>query len=661
MAVCLGAVAWSNGRDRAHRRQNLEDDTRVVASQFASRIKGGLELHRVGLQQMTNFWTNSEEVTEQEFYDFSAGTLKVSPLCLRLSAVDPSLRVRWVYPPEPNLSLVGFDVKTHPQGHETFLRAMQVKEPVLSAPLQLVGGAQGFVLAAPIFRKGRFLGELVCSIRSADFFGSLILPEVIDRYGEMVLDSGTPLFASASFESSSSSVPPVAETFDLGGRTWEVRVLPREEVIRERLHTGQAGFWTLGWLLTLGVGCAAAGGTYWGSAIASHFRSQKAALSKTREQLDGAMRQLLQAEKLTALGELIAGVAHEINNPLSTIMGYSQLLMGGEFPEEVRKRRLETVHSEAERMAKIVRNLLTFARKHPPEKKFLGLNGIIEKTLELKTYHFRASQIEVEKDLDPDLPRTMLDFHQMQQVIINLLNNAEQALIESGRRGRIRIETRVRADRIVTRVSDNGPGMPLEIQERIFEPFFTTKQEGKGTGLGLSLCYGITREHGGTIQVESRPGEGASFIIELPVIHDTAVLNEEAPSAQAQPMPSLRILVVDDELALQDFLVDLLSSRGHRVDTASDVPEALRKIAVNGHDLIISDMKMPHGSGKDIFKAVTSKSPRLARRIVFTTGDGASAETERFLKETGNEIVLKPFKIQEIETAITKAIKPHPS
>ncbi len=209
----------------------------------------------------------------------------------------------------------------------------------------------------------------------------------------------------------------------------------------------------------------------------------------------------------------------------------------------------------------------------------------------------------------------------------------------------------------MTCVSDNGPGIPPEIQERIFEPFFTTKQEGKGTGLGLSLCYGITQEHGGSIQVESRPGEGASFIIELPVIRDTAVSSEEAPSAETRSLPSLRILVVDDELALQDFLVDLLVSRGHRVDTASDVPEALRKIAANGHDLIISDMKMPHGSGKDIFKAVTDKSPRLAKRIVFTTGDGASAESERFLKETGNEIVLKPFKIQEIETAIAKAIK----
>ncbi|MBI4241138.1 MAG: response regulator, partial [Candidatus Rokubacteria bacterium] len=375
-----------------------------------------------------------------------------------------------------------------------------------------------------------------------------------------------------------------------------------------------------------------------------------------RLELQRTQETLFQTKKLTALGELVAGVAHEMNNPLASIMGYSQLLLAKDLPPEVH-RRLETMFSEAERMAKIVKNLLTFARQHAPEKRHLGLNGIIEKTLELKAYHFRVSQIQVEKHLAPDLPLTMLDFHQMQQVLLNLLNNAEQAMREAGRGTTIRVTTRSSGDRIEARVADDGPGIPHEIQARIFEPFFTTKKEGDGTGLGLSLCYGIIQQHGGSIRVESRPGEGTEFIIELPVVQqppEDAVDERMTASRLTQP---LKILVVDDEPGVLDFLVDLLRSRGHKVDTASDVPEARRKIAANGHDLIISDMRMPRGSGEDVYKAVLEKSPHLARRVIFTTGDGAREETLKFLRETGNEILLKPYRIEDLEQVIASAIR----
>ncbi|MBI4240550.1 MAG: response regulator, partial [Candidatus Rokubacteria bacterium] len=340
----------------------------------------------------------------------------------------------------------------------------------------------------------------------------------------------------------------------------------------------------------------------------AHVQSQ-VMLNETRERLDSATQKLLQAEKMTALGELVAGVAHEINNPLSSIMGYAQLLLGKDLPAEVR-RRLETMLSEADRVARIVKNLLTFARKHPPEKNYLGLNGVIEKTLELKAYHFRVSQIRLEKNLAPDLPLTMLDFHQIQQVLFNLLNNAEQAIVEAARGGTIRVSTRLVGDRIEARVADDGPGIPRDIQARVFEPFFTTKKEGKGTGLGLSLCYGIVQEHGGGIRLESQPGKGTTFVIDLPVVREDPAPVEEAPRATPGAVPRLRVLVIDDEQSVQDFLVALLRERGHKVDTATDVPEALRKIAANGHDLIISDMKMPHGTGRDIYMATLEKSPR---------------------------------------------------
>src|SRR5436309_11821519 len=277
----------------------------------------------------------------------------------------------------------------------------------------------------------------------------------------------------------------------------------------------------------------------------AHAQSQEKLL-ETRKRLDQATQQLIQAEKMTALGELVAGVAHEVNNPLASIMGYTQLILTREISGDVR-RRLEIVFSEAERAGRIVRNLLAFARKQPPEKRCLGLNGIVEKTLELNTYHLRTNQIELEKDLASDLPMTMLDFHQIQQVLINLLNNAEQAMLEAGRGGKIRFVTRQVGERIEARVSDDGPGIEGEIQARIFEPFFTTKKEGKGTGLGLSLCYGIVQEHGGTIRVESQPGKGATFIIELPILREPAPLRDAASGQVPAPLPRLRILVIDDE------------------------------------------------------------------------------------------------------------------
>ena len=387
----------------------------------------------------------------------------------------------------------------------------------------------------------------------------------------------------------------------------------------------------------------------------AHVQSQ-VKLRETREQLDRATQQLLQAEKMTALGELVAGVAHEVNNPLASIMGYTQLILMRELTADVR-RRLETVFSEAERAGRIVRSLLTFARKQPPERKYLGLNGIIEKTLELKAYSLRRQKIEVEMATAPDLPMTMLDFQQIQQVLLNLLNNAEQAMSEAGRGENIRIRTARQGKLIEMRISDDGPGIPLDIQARIFEPFFTTKKEGKGTGLGLSLCYGIIQEHGGTIRVESAPGQGTTFVVELPIVEETEPPGSADPEAPPELDPSLRVLVVDGEPNVQNMLADLLGGKGFKVDTASDVPEALRKIETNGHNLIITDMSMPRGTGKDVYQAVLAKSSSLARRVIFTTGMGVSAETQSFVRETGNEIILKPFKIEEIERAIAAAMR----
>lgn len=654
--ICLLAVASTNARERSRRREELERQTHVVALQLTSRVRSGLETHSLAIQQMATFFEQSKEVTEREFHDFAASTLQRTPLCLRIPVLDSSFHVRWVHPYEQNRSLVGFDARTHREGYETALRAMQTKELALSSPLTLVGGTQGFALTTPIFRKGEFQGAVICSVRSADFFAAMSLPQVLERYDETVTDEGTRLFESASPTQAGLSVPGVTEQFSLGGRSWQMEVRPRMDNYLAQLRSGETVYWLLGCLVAVAVGAGVCGGTLRALEMTTRLRSQGETLEQTKERLDGAMQQLLQAEKLTALGELVAGVAHEVNNPLAGILGYTQLVLRENLPSEVR-RRLETVCSEAERAGRIVKNLLTFARKHPPEKRYLGLNGIIEKTLELKAYHFRVSQVQLQRGFAPDLPKTMIDFHQIQQVLLNLLNNAEQAMAETGRGGTIRLSTRAVGGIIEARVSDTGPGIRLDNQKRIFEPFFTTKKEGKGTGLGLSLCYGILQEHGGNIRVESQPGHGATFIIELPIMAEPGK-TAEAPSGVAlPPVGQLSILVIDDELTVQAVLVELLTEAGHRVDTASDMPEALQKITAGGHDLIISDMKMPHGTGKDIYEAVALKAPHLARRVVFTTGDGASEETLRRFREMGREILMKPYRLEEIERVVSAAIR----
>ena len=248
---------------------------------------------------------------------------------------------------------------------------------------------------------------------------------------------------------------------------------------------------------------------------------------------------------------------------------------------------------------------------------------------------------------------TMLDFHQVQQVLINLLNNAEQAMGENGKDGRLKLRTRAVEGRIEARITDTGPGIGPNAQPHIFEPFFTTKKEGKGTGLGLSMCYGIMQEHGGGIRFESEPGHGTTFILDFPIAHPAEAAATPA-GVRADGGPRLSILVVDDEPSVSSFMVELLTSRGHRVNTAADVPEALLKIARDELDLIISDMNMPRGTGLDIYRAVLAKRPPLAKRIVFMSGSGTTQDTQQVLRETGIQLMAKPCSIVDIERAIAR-------
>jgi two-component system NtrC family sensor kinase len=375
-------------------------------------------------------------------------------------------------------------------------------------------------------------------------------------------------------------------------------------------------------------------------------------------------QQLIQSEKLSAIGELISGVAHELNNPLTGVMGYSQLLQLREDLDERAKESLLKINNLALRCQKIVQNLLSFARKQKPERILTDVNDILEKTIDLRSYEFQVNNIEISRELNSCLPKTIADSHQLQQVFLNLLTNAEQAMLESHGRGRLKIRTGVDAHRelIIVEFSDDGPGIPEGHLTRIFDPFFTTKEVGKGTGLGLSLSYGMIKEHGGNIFVRSRPGEGSTFTIELPVITHLPDVTKTAQETalQSPQFDSLvrqkRILVVDDEKYILDFFVEAFNASPLSVDTASNGRTALQKIQDFEYDLIITDFKMPQMSGKELFSWIKEHRPQLAHRVVFVTGDTINLETRAFFEDNRNRYLAKPFKIEEIKEVIQQAL-----
>src|SRR5947209_595108 len=302
---------------------------------------------------------------------------------------------------------------------------------------------------------------------------------------------------------------------------------------------------------------------------------------------------LLQTEKMAALGQLVSGIAHELNNPLTSIMGYAQLLLGRRLEPELGAA-ARMIYQEAERAGHIVKNLLLFAREAKPERRPVNLNEVVERTLALRSYELKIENIAVETQLDPDLPLTLADAAQMQQVILNLVVNAEQAMQQGRGHGHIRVRTqRLSTQRLALEVADDGPGIPPEVASRIFDPFFTTKPVGVGTGLGLSIVYGIIHEHGGEISVSSQLGQGAVFWIELPIVAAPAMApNAEEAAPAPTPLPAAapdkagqipvrreRVLVVEDEPTVAQLIADVLREEGHVVETVLDSREGLERLS----------------------------------------------------------------------------------
>jgi two-component system NtrC family sensor kinase len=365
----------------------------------------------------------------------------------------------------------------------------------------------------------------------------------------------------------------------------------------------------------------------------------------------------IQSEKLADMGTLLAGVAHELNNPLTVVTGYSSILRQtlGDGPS---RERVDRIAAAAERCVRIVRNFLALARQHPLERRLVRLNQVVQEAVELLAYPLRVDNVEVRLDLADDLPKLWADPHQLHQVIVNLITNAHHAMHGGTSDRRLTIRTRFDAAdaRVSLEVADTGPGIPPEVLGRIFEPFFTTKPMGQGTGLGLPLCQGIVEGHGGTLRVDSKVGKGTVLIIDLPMIGAPVGEAKEAEAVRALP-PGIRVLVVDDEPHVAGVLTDLLRAQGAEVDAVSGGREALEKLEQEEYDIILSDVRMPGLDGPALYKALGARRPQLLSGFVFLTGDTLNPESAEFVEGTGALCISKPFDFDDVYRVIARALE----
>jgi signal transduction histidine kinase/ActR/RegA family two-component response regulator len=387
---------------------------------------------------------------------------------------------------------------------------------------------------------------------------------------------------------------------------------------------------------------------------------------------------LLQTEKLAALGQMVTGIAHELSNPLTSILGYAQRLLVRRDPI-VHSHEVRQIFQEAERAGAILRQLLLSARDSRPERRRVALNQVVSRALELQRFSSAAHNIRVQLDLDPLLPFVLGDAGQLQQVLMNLIGNARQAIEEQGRGGTIRVKTeRIAEKRVLLEVSDDGPGIPQAIQARIFDPFFTTKPPGVGTGLGLAIVLGIVREHGGKLHLTSNVGQGTVFSIELPAT--TAVEMSAAGGARParhrlESLPAresfeapyagaalgawagARVLVLEDEPTVAQLIGDVLEDEGLRVDVLLDARDALDRAAHENYALAICDMKMPELDGEQFYQALVRAQNPLRERFLFVTGDVLAAHTRNFLERHHLPHVAKPFRVEELTEKIRSVLE----
>lgn len=373
---------------------------------------------------------------------------------------------------------------------------------------------------------------------------------------------------------------------------------------------------------------------------------------RREEHSRGLYQELLQAEKMAALGQTVSGVAHELNNPLGAILALAERLrlQGAATPLAAG---LRTLHKEAERAARIARQLLTFARKRQTTRLMVPINEVVAETVRLRESDLHRAGVRVQTTLAADLPDVFADPHQLQQVVLNLLINAEHAIRRSGQGRLVDVRTALEdTDSVRIDVQDDGPGMTQEVLGHVFDPFFTTKDVGEGTGLGLSVAQAIVAEHGGRLSATSSAGAGATFSIVLPAAGATVQAPRAALTAPVA-LPEafgtgLRVLLADDEPALAGAVADTLRDAGFDVTIAADGEEALARARAQTFDAVICDLRMPRVDGPTFYRTIAEISPPQARRVIFVTGDVTGTEAARFLDESGCRWLAKPFRLGEL-------------
>ena len=351
------------------------------------------------------------------------------------------------------------------------------------------------------------------------------------------------------------------------------------------------------------------------------------------------------SSRLASVGEMAAGIAHEINNPLTGVIGFSEILLTENLPPEI-KEQLRIIADGSQRVKDIVKRMLTFARQNKPMKISANIHELIDNTLGIRSYVLKTANIEVIRDYDPSLPWITADPSQLQQVFLNLIVNAEYAMKKAHDKGNLTITTEAKDKHIRISFRDDGPGMSPEIIKKLFNPFFTTKDPGEGTGLGLSLSRSIILEHNGTIGVESEPGKGANFIITLPVTltMEEAISDTTADTtALIEKVRAARILVVDDEYAIRTLVSKILATSGHTVDTTGEPEVVLLKLENTSYDVVILDMRMPDMSGMELYAKIIEKHPELTRKVIFITGDTSDLDVRDYLNQNDLPYISKPF------------------
>ena len=358
---------------------------------------------------------------------------------------------------------------------------------------------------------------------------------------------------------------------------------------------------------------------------------------------------------MAAVGQLISGVAHELNNPLTAILGYSQLLSSNKYVNAQGADYVDKLYKQARRTHRIVNNLLSFARQQKPERLPVRINQVIEDTLALREYDLRINNIHIHCDLEKNLPLTGADANQLQQVFLNILNNAVDAILERSDRGDIWVRTSQGDRCIVAEFVDSGPG--VQDTHRVFDPFYTTKPVGKGTGLGLSICYGIVSEHGGEISVKNSSGQGAAVRVSFPVLPavNSGIENDFIRVAEAPVVG--KVLLVDDEESVLELEREILQSRRMTVLTARSGKEAIEVLQGESVDMVVTDVKMPGEiSGRALYEWIREQRPALAPRVIFTMSDAEDQDSRQFFASHGCPNIQKPFEVEAFWRVIQRSL-----